>query len=62
MQKMQELLNQREQLMMLKQTLNNKASLQTSEGMMYARTLAKLALIELELEQMGKTALQSGLK
>lgn len=62
MQKMQELLNQKNQLNMFKLTLDKHVSLQTWEGMMYARTLTRLALIELELEQMEKTALQSGLK
>lgn len=54
MQRMQELLKQKKQLKEFKRTLDKNASLETWEGMMYARTLTRLVLIELELESMEK--------
>jgi hypothetical protein len=56
MQRIQELLKQKKQLNGFKRTLDKDASLQTCEGMMYAKTLVKLVLIKLELEDMEKTA------
>lgn len=58
MQRMQELLEQKKQLNGLKCTLDKDASLQTWEGMMYAKTLVRLVLIELKLEDMEKDACQ----
>lgn len=43
---------ERERLMAIKKALNGKAPMDTSEGMMYLRSLAKLAMIEMQLESL----------
>jgi len=58
MQKKQELLKQRKLLTVYKRSFDKNAPLQTWEGMAYARTLVKLVLIEMELEEMEKDACQ----
>ncbi|MBW5444755.1 hypothetical protein GE107_01575 [Cohnella sp. CFH 77786] len=62
MQRMQDLRKQKKQLREYKRTLDKDAPFSTEEGARYARVLTKLVLIELELEEMEKTALQSGLR
>lgn len=59
---MLELLEQKIQLTRIKRSLDNEASFDTWEGKTYAHILAKLALIELELEEIEKTTRQCGLK
>jgi hypothetical protein len=45
---------ERERLMAIKKQLNNKAPMDTNEGMKYVRSLAKLAMIEMQLEALKK--------
>jgi hypothetical protein len=54
MQRLIELLDEKKRLNELKQMLDKEACLRTWEGATYAKTLVKLVLIELELEQMEK--------
>lgn len=54
MQRMHELIEQKKQLNEIKGMLDKEASLQTWEGMAYARTLVKLVLIELEIGGLEK--------
>ncbi|SED06987.1 hypothetical protein [Paenibacillus sp. GP183] len=54
-----ELLNMKKELNEIKRVLDRDACLQTREGMTYAKTLVKLVLIELEIEDMKKDALES---
>jgi hypothetical protein len=53
-QRLIELLDEKKRLNELKKMLDRESCLRTWEGMAYARTLVKLVLIELELEQMEK--------
>jgi hypothetical protein len=52
MNQLSRLLGERERLIAFKKELNGKAPMDTSEGMMYVRSLAKLAMIEMQLESL----------
>lgn len=42
----------RERLLAIKKDLNRKAPMNSTEGMMYVRSLVKLAMIEMQLESL----------
>jgi hypothetical protein len=46
-----ELLEQKKQLLDVRSQLSRKTSLQTEEGMLYARTLVRLVLVDMELKK-----------
>jgi hypothetical protein len=46
-----ELLEHKQQLLDVRSQLSRKASLQTEEGMLYARTLVRLVLVDMELKK-----------
>jgi hypothetical protein len=46
-----DLLEQKQQLLEIRSQLSKKASLQTEGGMLYARTLVKLVLLDMELKK-----------
>lgn len=54
MKKVEELLAKKQQLLVLRNLLCNKASLATEEGMLYTRKLVKLVLIDAKLEEQQK--------
>jgi hypothetical protein len=58
MQRLSELRKQKRELLRLKRMLDKNACFMSWEGATYAKTLVKLVIIELEIEDMKKDALR----
>lgn len=54
MENMQELLQLRKQLLMLKRLLDRNARFETEEGSVFAQTLVQLTMVELRIEALQK--------